>query len=294
VNILVVGDIMLDKYTVGTVERISPEAPVPIVNVTDVYETLGGCGCVAVNARTLGANVWCMSSIGDDVYGNRIIDLLNDKGINSLVRKSSKLTTVKERVVAGARQIQMIRLDYEYKDLIYPEKIFPRLASDLKRQPYDYIIVSDYAKGVVTYALIDSLRTLNVPIVVDPKPANISKYSDVFMITPNKKEFEELNRSTDYAHYTLVTLGRDGMELYEYGLPHEDSKHIKSDPVDVYNVAGAGDVVSAVITVSMAMGFDPYNAAKIANACARDSVTHTGTCIVNKKVFDAEVIRTNI
>jgi rfaE bifunctional protein kinase chain/domain len=159
VNILVVGDIMLDKYTVGTVERISPEAPVPIVNVTDVYETLGGCGCVAVNVKALGANVWCMASVGDDVYGNRIIDLLNEKGINSLVRKSSKLTTVKERVVAGARQIQMLRLDYEYLDLIYPEKIFPRLASDLKRQPFDYIIVSDYAKGVVTYALIDSLRT---------------------------------------------------------------------------------------------------------------------------------------
>jgi bifunctional ADP-heptose synthase (sugar kinase/adenylyltransferase) len=88
-------------------------------------------------------------------------------------------------------------------------------------------------------------------------------------------------------------LGRDGMELYEYGFPHENSKHIKSDPVEVYNTAGAGDVSVAVVTICMAMGIDPYNSAVISNACARESVTHIGTCIVNKEVFDLEVNKYN-
>lgn len=294
-NILVVGDIMLDKYTIGSVTRISPEAPVPIVNVNNAYEQIGGCGNVASNLKSLGANVTCMASVGDDVYGNKIIKMLDELGIHSFVRKSSKLTTVKERIVAGARQIQMLRLDYEYVDPLYADKILPS-ASKLKDGKFDYIVISDYAKGVISYQLVETLRMLNTPIIADPKPKNIHCYSNIFMLTPNKKEFDEIFHCLEFAQYTLVTLGRDGMRLYEQNDP--EGYHIEGVPIDVYNVAGAGDVCVATVTAAMAMGFDPKEAAVIANTCANESVKHVGTCRVNKDLFNeicqSKISRTNI
>jgi len=290
VKILVVGDLMLDKYTIGNVNRISPEAPVPIVNITNAYEVLGGCGNVALNLKNLGVQVSCLASVGDDVYGKMIKHLLEDNGITSYVKTLSRLTTVKERIVAGARQIQMLRLDWEVIEPISYTSLCLSI-DELKEQEFNFVIISDYAKGFISYELVDALKYLRAPIIADPKPKNIYNYSDIFMITPNKKEFEELHESKDHALYTLVTLGREGMKLYESGVSLP--KYIKSDSVEVFNTAGAGDVSVAAITVAMAIGFTPYDAAVISNACARESVTHVGTCTINKNIFDLEVKKLN-
>jgi len=130
------------------------------------------------------------------------------------------------------------------------------------------------------------LKMLKVPIIVDPKPRNISYYSDVFMVTPNKKEFEEIFCGKEYADYTLVTLGKDGMELYDRTGHREE---IKSTPVDVFNVSGAGDVVVATVSVALSQGYSVLESAKIANECAAYSVTKPGTCRINKNKYIEQI-----
>ena len=282
VNILVVGDIMLDKYILGTVERISPEAPVPIVNVTSTYEQLGGCGNVAKNISALGCKVSCLASVGDDVYGNMIIDRLKQNNIESFITKDSKLTTVKERIVAGERQTQMLRVDWEYISLINPKFLIDNIYN-IRERKFDYIVISDYAKGFITYQLVQTLKMLNIPIIADPKPRNISFYSDIFMITPNKNEFDDLHMSTEYARYTLVTLGKNGMDLFEDGKQTAD--HIDSVPVEVFNVSGAGDTVVAVVASSLAQGMSPLFSAKLANYCAGYVITKPGTSAITKNKY---------
>lgn len=282
VNILVVGDIMLDKYVIGDVHRISPEAPVPVVNVINTYEVLGGCGNVANNISNLGCQVSCLASVGNDVAGKRIIELLSENTIDaSFITQSSYMTTIKERVVAGERQTQMLRIDWEYVDLIDPKFLIDNIYH-IRERKFDYIIISDYAKGFITYQLVYTLKMLKIPIIVDPKPKNISFYSDVFMITPNKKEFEEIYYGKEYANYTLVTLGKDGIALYDRV---GNCNEIKNTPVEVYNVSGAGDVVVSAVSVALAQGYTPLEAAKIANECAAYSVTKPGTCKLNKNKY---------
>jgi len=285
-HILVVGDIMLDRYVIGAVHRISAEAPVPIVNVTKTYEVLGGCGNVAINLRYLGIHVSILASVGNDTAGQKIFDKLGSHNIQSYVFRASEQTTIKERIVAGERQTQMLRIDRESTTPILFEELLPSL-SELKEEKFDYIIISDYAKGFVTHELVDYLKTFNIPIIADPKPKNIFLYSNIFMITPNKKEFEEMGEKIHYATYTLITMGRNGMKLFD--LIERELKIIPSTPVNVYNTAGAGDVVVATISAAMAMGFKPYEAAVISNACAAEAVTHTGTCVVDKNYFDKTV-----
>jgi D-beta-D-heptose 7-phosphate kinase/D-beta-D-heptose 1-phosphate adenosyltransferase len=259
VNILVVGDIMMDKYIIGDVHRISPEAPVPVVNVVDGYEVLGGCGNVANNISILGCKISCLASIGNDIAGERVLELLSENNIDtSFITKSSQMTTIKERIVAGERQTQMLRIDRERVYLIDPKFLIDNIYN-IRERKFDYIVISDYAKGFITYQLVYTLKMLKVPIIVDPKPRNISYYSDVFMITPNKKEFEEIFCGKEYADYTLVTLGKDGMELYDRTGHREE---IKNTPVDVYNVSGAGDVVVATVSVALSQGYSPLESAK--------------------------------
>ena len=171
IKILVIGDIMLDKYVVGEVNRISPEAPVPVVKVTDEYCTLGGCGNVVRNIRSVGAKVDCSASISNDYEGERIIEMLDQIGAGNLLIHQSEVTTVKERIIADQRMIQMIRVDKEKVERIEPVPLIERLRAS--KVAYDIVIVSDYAKGVVTWELMDYLRQWHdTPVIVDPKPQN--------------------------------------------------------------------------------------------------------------------------
>jgi rfaE bifunctional protein kinase chain/domain len=285
-NILVVGDVMLDHYVMGEVERISPEAPVPIVHVDNEYSTLGGCGNTVRNISELGANVFCLASVGTDDYGREIISQLDKVGAVPMVVFESRNTIVKERIIASERKIQMIRVDRETIKNINHEIAIEYLNQyDIQ---YDVIVVSDYAKGMITLGLMNHLHKLNAPIIVDPKPKNFKLYNKVYMITPNEKEWVQIMQSTfpdppDSMEYILLTQGSRGMVLMD----HNDRSETKidADPVEVYNVSGAGDTVVSIMAVCLSMGWNPIDSAYVANKCAAYVVTQSGTSVVPKEKF---------
>jgi len=284
IRILVVGDIMLDKYVMGEVERISPEAPVPIVKVLDEYHTLGGCGNVVRNIREIGPKVDCLSSIGPDRNGRTIIDELDKINvISKLLITDSKVTIVKERVIANERKIQMIRVDRECIKSVDHEMAIAALKEVTNK--YDLIIVSDYGKGMITNKLMKYLNKLGTRIIVDPKPQNKKIYGFPFMITPNEKEMEKMGGSNELilngCKYVLETKGQRGMSVYD----EIQSWHIEAEPVEVYNVSGAGDTVIAVIAICISMGYSVVESATIANRCAGYVVTQPGTSVVPKDIF---------
>jgi rfaE bifunctional protein kinase chain/domain len=293
IKILVVGDIMLDIYRIGEVNRISPEAPVPIVNLIKEYYTLGGCGNVARNIKELGVNVDCLSSINNDLYGKYITNRLTKLSIGNMLCYKSVKTTVKERIIAYNNNSQMIRIDHENTK---PIDIINDILIDNINQ-YNMIVISDYAKGIVTENLINYLLSFNIPIIIDPKPNQIDIYNKVFlnnkidnnlMITPNLKEWKEIKNEMfiNKFKYILITKGQDGMELI-YNKNNKLNKYLSvdSEPVSVYNVSGAGDVVLSIISICLSAGFDIKKSIYLANDCARYSVTNPNTCVIKKDIF---------
>ncbi len=286
-RILVVGDIMLDKYTVGDVERISPEAPVPIVKVTNEYSSLGGCGNVVRNIASLGVEVDCVASIGRDFDGEAIEVHLDKCGVGDYLVCESEVTTVKERIVANSRKIQMVRVDRETTQRVNPDKLKQKLEMYFDVYSPEIVIVSDYLKGVVSMDLMVYLRKKAKKIIVDPKPGNGHVYGGVFMITPNENEWKEMMITTPQSdlrdmRYVLITKGKLGMTLFDFNqswdIPAEDIHQI-------YNVSGAGDTVVATMAVSLINGFRPVVSARIANACAGHVVTEPGTSVVPPEIY---------
>jgi len=290
-KILVVGDIMLDRYVVGDVQRISPEAPVPIVYVREQYNTLGGCGNVVRNLRELGVQVDCLASVGIDADGETISSELKHIGAKSLLFYGSKQTTVKERIIADQRKVQMLRIDREDVKSIgghLPIDVFVRMCKD----DYNMVIVSDYAKGMISHGLMEFLKhEQNADIIVDPKPRNGGIYNGVFMVTPNEKEWAEMLFSSAYnlnhVKFILETKGNKGMTLIDN--VNETSEDIEAEDVPVYNVSGAGDTVVAIMATCLSMKIDPLKSARIANKCAGYVVTQTGTSVVPKNIFTKHV-----
>ena len=283
-RILVVGDIMLDKYVVGEVERISPEAPVPVVKVVDEYSTLGGCGNVVRNIRSTGAQVSCLTSVGWDENGTHIEEELVELGVNPMIVNECEVTTVKERIIADQRKVQMIRVDREVTEPIDPNLLILRLQE--QNEKYDIIAISDYAKGVVSWDLIQYLERTGTPVIIDTKPKNSHLYNMPFMITPNKEEWKEIEPKDDIRpEYILVTEGRDGMTLIDQSGSAIGRAKIEAEAVEVYNVSGAGDTVVAIMSVCLASGLDPYKSAVVANRCAGYVVTQPGTSTVPVNIF---------
>lgn len=290
IRILVVGDIMLDKYIVGNVKRISPEAPVPIVHVSEEYYTLGGCGNVVRNIAELGAQVDCLASVGDDSYAERIEYELQEIGANSLLINESKRTTVKTRIIADHRKIQMLRIDREHAKQVNPMKVIDTYKRNCRDEfvEYDMIVISDYRKGMISQELMIYLREFqDKRIIVDPKPQNALMYDGVFMITPNEIEWSEMLFASDYTlkrvNYILTTKGKDGMELLDN--QKGEKWNIEAEPVPVYNVSGAGDVVVAMMSVCLSHGLNVLDSAYIANKCAGYAVTQPATCVIPKDIF---------
>jgi D-glycero-beta-D-manno-heptose-7-phosphate kinase len=291
VNILVVGDIMLDRYVVGEVDRISPEAPVPIVHVHEEYSTLGGCGNVVRNIRSLGANVTCLASIANDTAGKEVLKELSELEVNSKVITASPVTIVKERIVAGERKTQMLRVDREVPLGIDPERAIEAIQG--LDTIFDVVVVSDYSKGLISSELMDYLREKYKKIIVDPKPSNSYTYGRVFLMTPNTKEWHTLIANTPWkvqADYFLVTKGKEGMELVEAKDPDRNNWticDIPTKPVEVFNVTGAGDTAVAVLSVCHSAGYSLLDSAIIANECAGWVVTQSGTTAISKEVFES-------
>jgi len=294
VNILVVGDIMLDKYVVGDVDRISPEAPVAIVNVKKTYSTLGGAGNVVNNIASLGAKVTVVSQVGDDNDALIIKTyLLRNDNIKFTLFRSEGPTIVKERIISTNRDVQMLRIDTEKFTQFDASRLNDKT---IDKDDFDIVIISDYAKGMISRPLLKYFSKFG-DIILDPKPINRHIYQNakaftrrdnwVEIITPNESEYNEIAHSDpeyfDQFTHVVKTLGKKGMEYRDASMTKYE---IKSRPIDIYNVSGAGDTVVAILGVCIAKGLDLVSASRITNECARYVVSQPGTSVVPKNVFN--------
>lgn len=296
---VVIGDIMLDVFLWGTVNRISPEAPVPVVEIKRETYHLGGAANVAHNISALGGKVLLSGRIGDDYAGREILRLLGEKGIDAtgVLTSSECPTTVKTRIIAHSQQV--VRFDREVKSPL-DDASWRRVFNFLESiQDCDVFIVSDYAKGVITGSVMDGIKRLSQrihkPVIVDPKVVNKHLYSDVTVITPNYAEalqmggYNQLDQPQDLTdvasrlikdlqcRYLLITRGSEGISLFQDG---RDPVHIPACARRVFDVTGAGDTVVAVLSLGMASGLSVEEAAYLANIAAGIVVGEVGTAVV--------------
>ncbi len=295
-RVLVLGDLMVDRYLWGRVERISPEAPVPVVDVERESESLGGAGNVAANLRALGAEALIAGIVGDDADGTRLTDTLAARGVKTdlLVRDASRPTTVKTRVIAHSQQV--VRFDRETRaEVADPARasLLAGVTRELER--CDGMIVSDYGKGVITKPVLDAViaaaHARGVHVSVDPKESHIDAYRGVGILTPNQYEaggvmarrvVDEaslmevgwgLQRRLDAAA-VLVTRGPQGMSLFERGGRYT---HLPTVAREVYDVTGAGDTVVSVVALALAAGADYPEACFLSNHAAGIVIREVGT-----------------
>jgi len=302
-KVLVVGDIILDEYIWGNVERISPEAPVKILESRGENMVPGGAANVANNLAAMGCETVVCGAVGSDDKGNRLIALMKKLNIDcsGVLRFSKRPTTNKTRIIAHSQQI--LRIDKEDRSPI-SEETETRLIDFINDAipKADGVICSDYQKGILTErvlkAIIHRAKKYKRRVILDPKGVNFSKYSGVHCITPNEKEFEracpikihteeELERAVQYffgliqPEAILVTRGKDGMSLFEEG--GRKSTKIETDAKEVYDVTGAGDTTIAVFGMALFSGFDYPSAARLATMAAGIVVGKVGTSVVTRE-----------
>jgi len=292
-RLLVVGDVMLDRYWFGDVHRISPEAPVPVVRVTRAEERLGGAANVARNAAVLGARVALVGVVGDDEPGRRIAELAGEIGIDCHLACDSLLpTTIKLRVIG--RQQQLLRIDFEQAP--GEDTLARKLASvrDLLRSA-QVLVLSDYGKGGLAQieGIVAKARELGTTVLVDPKGDDYSRYRGVTMLTPNRAELRQvvgtwrdeddlrarahaLRRSLEIRHL-LLTRSEEGMTLFS----DDGDLHVQAQAREVYDVSGAGDTVVAVIASMLAVGRPVADAVRLANRAGGIVVGKLGTAAVS-------------
>lgn len=298
-RILVIGDLILDRYIWGKVSRISPEAPVPVVEVTDDNFMLGGAANVANNIMALGGEATVAGVAGKDRAGEVLRELLKDQGIGCALFEDSRPTTIKTRVIAHNQQV--VRFDREDKNRV-SAKVMGEVIAFLKHavREHDAVIVSDYKKGMVSRDLIKgilkSARPHNELLAVDPKVGHFHCYKGVSLITPNLIEASygsgveiKDEKSLIRAGRTLmkklscgavlITRGEEGMSLFEKG----GITHIPTVARHVYDVTGAGDTVIATFTLAYASGASMQEAAVIANHAAGIVVGEVGTAVVTRE-----------
>jgi len=307
VRLLVVGDLMLDEYLWGKAERISPEAPVQVVEVTREDVRLGGAGNVINNLVALGCQVIACSVIGGDENGTILHRAFTGKGVdvNGVFQDPMRATSKKTRVVAANQQI--VRIDRESKESIsaeFEERILEFISE--REGQFKAILISDYAKGVLTPKTLEGIisiaRKMKVPLVVDPKGMDYGKYRGASILTPNRKEAEIAagisivdEQSLNAAARTLlddvdleallITRSEQGMSLFLRG---GETVHIPTVAREVYDVTGAGDTVLAVLGLALACGRDYADAAQLANVAAGIAVGKVGTSTVSPaEIIDA-------
>ena len=295
-HILVIGDIIVDHFIWGSVSRISPEAPVPVVDVTHENLLLGGAANVLHNIYDQAGKASLCGMIGSDAMGDHLLSLLAELGspTSGIVRSSNRPTTLKTRIVAQSQQV--VRFDREKTGEPSPERlaeIFRFLDDNL--ESFNAVIVSDYNKGMINMPLMDHLRKKlkkrSIPLIIDPKPQNPERFKGATIITPNHHEAERMSGMTirteedlqAAAHRmqerlksdaVLITRGEAGMALYE------KDKAIFTIPTmakEVYDVTGAGDTVIATLALGLAVGLSAADAATIANFAAGIVVGKVGT-----------------
>lgn len=299
-QVLVVGDLMLDNFIWGEVNRISPEAPVPVVEVREESQLLGGSANVAHNLASLGGRVLVTGVVGQDPAGQALMTLFNQIAVPTagLISEDGRPTTVKTRIIAHHQQV--VRFDREWRAPLQADT-GARILAFLRNSLPDLhgIIVSDYAKGVVTRDFLDALRDLvagqPLPVVVDPKVQHAEFYRSFTMVTPNHHEASQMSgipirgeKSLLQAgesllarlacETVLITRGKEGMSLFQR---HGPVVHIPTVAQRVYDVTGAGDTVIAAVTLGLVAGLSPAEAALLANLAAGVVVGEVGTAVVS-------------
>lgn len=297
-NIAVIGDIMLDKYIWGKVDRVSPEAPVPVVSIKRTEYRVGGAGNVSTNLSSLKCRSIIMSITGSDQYSIILKDHLNKLNVDSLFEEDeTRCTTVKSRIVAQKQQL--IRMDQEITQTIsknITNKLLSKMDSYLDK--LDALIISDYDKGLLSEAFINKIikKYQSIPIIVDPKVRDYNRYKGATIIKPNYKEFCEANNKDQISFDKfdqfaeqiinrfnfaglIVTLGKNGVYYFRRG----ESEIIPTEAHEVYDVSGAGDTFTAAFTASFVITNDLAISARIGNLAAAVAVEKVGTATVTKQ-----------
>ena len=294
-RVLVVGDVMLDRYLFGDASRISPEAPVPVVLVRREESRPGGAANVARNCAALGAQAQLLSVIGADEYGARLADLVAAEGVRaSLYRDETVHTTVKLRVIA--RQQQLVRVDFETTPS--SEVLASKLAEFEQALPAcDAVILSDYGKGGLAHIvrMIELARSAGKRVLVDPKGDDYSRYQGASVVTPNRAELREVvgtwKDEADLEHRAqelraklglealLLTRSEQGMTLFRA----DDVLNVKAEAREVYDVSGAGDTVIAALGVMLAVGASMEEAVRVSNRAAGIVVGKLGTAVATRE-----------
>jgi len=296
ITVGVIGDIILDKYLWGDVERISPEAPVPVVDVKKETVSLGGASNVANNIASLDAKAYMIGVVGDDENAKIIENLLKSKNINPvLIKDKSRPTIEKTRIIAVSQQL--LRIDREDRSKLSTE-LEDKIINEIEgiKDKINVFIVSDYGKGVITQRIMDFIKSLNKPIFVDPKPSNYQLYKHATILTPNKKEAYEsikADKNTDLEFVgrkimsdlglsqLLITLGGEGMALFE----GDKILRIPTKAKKVFDVTGAGDTVISVLALARLAGGTWEESASLANTAAGYVVGEIGTATVSRDIL---------
>ncbi len=309
-KVLILGDIMLDEYLLGSVNRISPEAPVPVVEITSSRILLGGSANVAANIKALGDEPILLGTVGEDDAAIKLTQLLKHKGISSdfCMHDTSRQTTIKTRILAHNQQV--VRADRENRHELNDDienKVYKRFLSVVDE--IDAVIISDYSKGVVTPSLLEKVinkcKEKKIFIGVDPNESRFSNYRNVSLITPNhheagfaygrriitEKDLYEVGNGLLKqlsARSILITRGKDGMSLFQ---TDEEATHIPTFARQVFDVTGAGDTVIATFVSAVCAGANLAEAAIVSNAGAGLIVAEVGTASVTKAQLTRELMR---
>lgn len=309
-NVLIIGDVMMDSYIWGKTERISPEAPVPIVRVTRKENRLGGAANVALNVQSLGARPYICAVIGEDPEGDEFLSLLDKQNLNTegILRITNRPTTVKTRIIAQNQQI--VRIDAETETSISDldtESILVKIKSLIDSKNISAIIFEDYDKGLISKQLIDVVvqlaRKNNIVTAVDPKKRNFLDYTGVNLFKPNLKELKEgLKIEIDPANIkdveeavnklkaqlgvnsVMLTLSEQGVFISS----DTGKKHYQAHKRDIADVSGAGDTVIATTALCLAAGLDVFKTAEIANLAGGLVCEHVGVVPIDKSRLLAE------
>ncbi|MBM4273207.1 MAG: D-glycero-beta-D-manno-heptose-7-phosphate kinase [Deltaproteobacteria bacterium] len=309
-RVLVAGDFMLDEYLWGRVERINPEAPVPVVEVRRETRTLGGAGNVVNNLAALGARVEVLGLVGEDHPGQLLRQELARLGVSDegLFVDPQRRTSRKTRVMAGSQQV--VRIDRETRSPVSAQvAASAREYLEARIPALDALVLSDYGKGALTPSFLQELighaRNRGLPVVVDPKGADYSRYAGATVITPNRKEAQQavgrnLENWEDLAaagrdlrrrlslDFLLITLGAEGMALFDR---EESVVHLPARAREVFDVSGAGDTVAAVMALALAQWQDPLLAAALANIAAGVVVGKVGAAPIFRSELEQELGR---
>lgn len=292
-RVLVVGDVMLDRYWFGIVDRISPEAPVPVVRVSTEQERVGGAANVALNVKTIGGQVTLLTMVGEDEPARRLESMLKTHGVEAVLRQHPGIQTIVKLRVIGRSQ-QMLRVDFEQKP---DPAILVHMLEDFERalSQHDVVLFSDYDKGGLAHVprMIEMARAAGKPVLIDPKGSEFDRYAGATLMTPNRAELEVVvggwHDEADLQHKAeglrarlglqalLLTRSEEGMSLFEEG----KVTHVQAQAREVADVTGAGDTVIATMALMLASGLTLEEAMQHANRAGGLVVAKFGTATVS-------------